>query len=518
MIHNNNTMTLINTLLTWLMKKRMHQIELFIKYPWEVQQEWFRRLIETASETEWGRMYDYRSIHTREQYTERVPVSTYEQLQPYIERMQRGEQNLLWPEEIRWFAKSSGTTASKSKYIPVSQSSLEECHFKGGKDMLALYVNNYPDTEIFGGRGMVMGGSQSITEVHNVSYFVGDLSAILIQNLPFWVQLLKTPNTSIALMEEWESKIEVMARETIKDDVRSISGVPSWTMVLFQKVLEITGKENISQVWPKLEVFFHGGVSFEPYRLNYAQLIPSSGMRYMETYNASEGFFGIQDSRHSNDLLLMLDYGIYYEFIPVDELENEHPRTIDISQVETGKNYAMVISTNSGLWRYLIGDTVQFTSLNPFRIRITGRTQSYINAFGEELMVHNAERALAIACSKCNAHITDYTAAPRFAQDGQSAAHEWLIEFDQPPDNLSFFTETLDNALKSLNSDYEAKRYKNMILQPPLIHALPKGTFYNWLKNKGKLGGQNKVPRLSNHRNIIEEILLARNQSGETNP
>jgi hypothetical protein len=493
----------------------MHQIELFMKYPVEVQEEWFNRLIDTASKTEWGRKYDYRSINTRQQFIERVPISTYEHFQPYIERMQLGEQGLLWPEEIRWFAKSSGTTASKSKFIPVSQSSLEECHFKGGKDMLALFVNNYPDTEIFEGRGLVMGGSQSITEVNNDSYYVGDLSAILIQNLPFWVQLLKTPNISIALMDEWESKIDLMARETMTHDVRSISGVPSWTMVLLRKLLEITGKDNISEIWPNLEVFFHGGVSFEPYRRNFAQLIPSDSMHYMETYNASEGFFGIQDSRHSNELLLMLDYGIYYEFIPIDELDKEYPKSMDISEVEIGKNYAMVISTNAGLWRYLIGDTVQFTSINPFRIRITGRTRSFINAFGEELMVDNADRALAIACSKCDAHITEYTAAPLFFNDGLSAAHEWLIEFDKPPENLSFFAETFDNALKSLNSDYEAKRYRNMILQPPVIQSVNKGTFYKWLKIRGKLGGQNKVPRLSNNRNIVEEILGLSGQSSQ---
>ncbi|MBK9291338.1 MAG: GH3 auxin-responsive promoter family protein [Bacteroidetes bacterium] len=510
-------MAIINNLLTWLMKKRMHQIELFIRYPVEVQEEWFRRLIETAADTEWGRKYDYRSIKTREQFAERVPISPYEHLQPYIERMKQGEKNLLWPEEIRWFAKSSGTTASKSKFIPVSQSSLEECHIKGGKDMLALYVNNYPETEIFEGRGLVMGGSHNLIEVNNDSYYVGDLSAILIQNLPFWVQLLKTPGMSVALMGEWEAKIDLMARETLQHDVRSISGVPSWTMVLLQKILEITGKNNIAEVWPNLEVFFHGGVSFEPYRAKFSQLIPKVGMHYMETYNASEGFFGIQDSKSSNDLLLMLDYGVYYEFVPMDELDSEHPRTLDISQVETGRNYAMVISTNAGLWRYLIGDTVQFTSLQPYRIRITGRTRSFINAFGEELMVNNADRALSIACSKCNALITDYTAAPRFAEDGQSAAHEWLIEFDRPPEDMSFFAETFDNALKSLNSDYEAKRYKNMILHPPVIHQMQPGTFYRWLKTKGKLGGQHKVPRLSNNRQIVDEIMQLVSQNGSSN-
>jgi hypothetical protein len=500
-------MAIFNTVLAWLMKKRMHQIELFVKYPIDVQEEWFRRLISNGKTTEWGKKYDYKSINTFQDYANRVPVSDYEMLKPYIDRLRNGEQNILWPEEIRWFAKSSGTTSSKSKFIPVSNSSLEECHFKAGKDMLSLYVNNFPDTEIFDGRGLVMGGSHNITEVKNESYYDGDLSAILIQNLPFWVQFLKTPNLTIALMDEWESKIEAMARETMLHDVTSISGVPSWTMVLLKRILDITGKNNISEVWPNLEVFFHGGVSFVPYREQFKALIPSAKMQYMETYNASEGFFGIQDQSNNSDLLLMLDYGIFYEFIPVEELENDSPRAITLGDVEIDRNYALVITTNAGLWRYLIGDTIKFTSLNPFRIRISGRTKSYINAFGEELMIDNAEKALTVACSKCGVIITDYTAAPLFSTDKESAAHQWLIEFEKNPENADYFAETFDNALKSLNSDYEAKRYHNMILRPPVIQILENGTFYKWLKKKGKLGGQNKVPRLSNDRQIIDEIL-----------
>ncbi|MDA3944379.1 MAG: GH3 auxin-responsive promoter family protein [Bacteroidetes bacterium] len=500
-------MAIINTVASWFIKKRMHQIELFIKYPHEVQAEWFKRLIALGKTTEFGRTYDFKSIKTPEQFAERIPIHSYENLKPYIDRLRTGEQNVLWPEEIKWFAKSSGTTSSKSKFIPVSNSSLEECHFKGGKDMLSLYINNHPDTEVFDGKGLVMGGSHTISEINNESYYDGDLSAILIQNLPFWVQLMKTPNLSIALMDEWESKIELMARETMQHDVTSISGVPSWTLVLIKKILEITGKKNLSEVWPNLEVFFHGGVNFDPYRDQFKQLVPHAGMNFMETYNASEGFFGIQDQSNSHELLLMLDYGIFYEFVPIDELEQEHPKTLLLHEVEKDVNYALLITTNAGLWRYLIGDTISFTSLNPFRIKITGRTKSFINAFGEELIIDNAEKALAIASQKCNINIIDYTAAPFYSTDKETAAHEWLIEFENEPEHIEFFAETLDNALKSLNSDYEAKRYHNMVLRPPIIHVLKKGTFYAWLKQKGKLGGQHKVPRLSNNRELVEEIL-----------
>ncbi|MBW7846898.1 MAG: GH3 auxin-responsive promoter family protein [Bacteroidales bacterium] len=500
-------MAILNTLMSWLMRKRIHQIELFIKYPHEVQEEWLRRLIHQGKTTEWGKKYDYKSIQSYDTFAERVPVNSYEDLQPYIDRLRQGEQNILWPEEIKWFAKSSGTSSGKSKFIPVSNSALEECHFRGGKDMLSLYVNNFPDTRVFDGRSLVMGGSHSITEVSNSSYYDGDLSAILIQNLPFWVQLLKTPNLNIALMDEWESKIEKMANETILNDVTSISGVPSWMLVLLNKILSISKAENVTQVWPNLEVFFHGGVSFEPYRSQFLQLIPLAGMHYMETYNASEGFFGIQDMSDRNELLLMLDYGIFYEFIPVENLDDENPKTLRLSEVEIWRNYAVVITTNAGLWRYQIGDTVTFTSLSPYRVKISGRTKSYINTFGEELMVHNADKALAIASAKCAAVITDYTAGPHFLPDRNTAYHEWIIEFEKEPENLGFFVETLDNALKSLNSDYEAKRYHNLILKPPVVHQAKPGTFYNWLKMNGKLGGQNKVPRLSNDRILLEQIL-----------
>jgi len=499
-------MAIINSLMAWIMKKRMHQIELFMLYPHDVQFEWFRRLMTAAKDTEWGKKYDYSGITRLDQFKERVPVSDYNAIQPWIERLQKGEQNILWPEEIRWFAKSSGTTGSKSKFIPVSENALEECHFKGAKDVVTLYCNNNPETQMFSGKGLTLGGSHQISEYENEAYY-GDLSAILIQNAPFWAQFIRTPNLSIALMDEWESKIEQMAHATANEDVTTISGVPSWTLVLLRKILEISGKNNIRELWPNLELFMHGGVSFLPYREQFKKIIPADDMRYMETYNASEGFFGIQDQPGSDELLLMLDYGVFYEFMPLGEIGKEFPKTLTLEEVDTDTNYALIISTNAGLWRYLIGDTIRFTSLEPYRIRISGRTKSFINVFGEELMVDNTDRALDIACHKTGALVSEYTVAPKFYDEDQGATHEWIIEFDQNPSNPEYFTEVLDNALKSLNSDYEAKRYHGMVLKEPLVHIAPKGSFYKWLKSKDKLGGQHKIPRLSNERTLLEELL-----------
>jgi hypothetical protein len=500
-------MAIINSVLYWLIKKRIHQIELFMKYPHEVQAEWFKKLIQAAENTEWGKQYGYQSVSTVEQFKERVPISTYEDLKPNIDLLREGKQNILWPTEIRWFAKSSGTTNDKSKFIPVSQESLEECHYKGGKDMLSLYCNNFPNTAFFDGRGLAIGGSHKISEINNASFYDGDLSAIIIQNLPFWAEFIRVPKKSTALMDNWEEKIEMMADEAIPHNLTSLSGVPSWMLLLLRRVLEKTGKTDIMEVWPNLEVYFHGGVNFQPYREQFRSLIRSDSMNYMETYNASEGFFGLQDHPDSHELLLMLDYGIYYEFIPVSSLGEDHPKTAALHEVDIETNYAMVISTNAGLWRYMIGDTIRFTSLHPFRIQITGRTKNFINAVGEELIVDNAEKALAVACKKCHAVVNEYTAAPLFINKENRAVHEWLIEFEVEPADLEYFTETLDNALKSLNSDYEAKRFHDMVLCPPIIKVLPPSTFYNWLKVKGKLGGQNKVPRLSNERNYVEEII-----------
>jgi hypothetical protein len=384
---------------------------------------------------------------------------------------------------------------------------LEECHYKGGKDMLSLYCNNFPNTAFFDGRGLAIGGSHKISEINSASYYDGDLSAIIIQNLPFWAEFIRVPRKSTALMDNWEDKIEMMAEEVIPHNLTSLSGVPSWMLLLLRRVLEKTGKENILEVWPNLEVYFHGGVHFQPYEEQFRNLIRSPEMNYMETYNASEGFFGIQDRSDSNELLLMLDYGIYYEFIPVANLGDDHPKGVGLDEVNTESNYAMVISTNAGLWRYMIGDTVRFTSLNPYRVRITGRTKNFINAVGEEVIIDNAEKAIAHACKSCHAVVSEYTAAPLFFNDENRVAHEWLIEFEVEPGNKEEFIDVLDKTLKSLNSDYEAKRFHDMVLRRPVMQIMPNGTFYQWLKRKGKLGGQNKVPRLSNNRDYVEEIL-----------
>jgi hypothetical protein len=497
---------ILNTVLSWFLKQRVSQIEYFKENPHEAQNNLLFELLDTARNTEWGKKYSFGSIKNIKTFQERVPLQDYDDVKPYIERLRKGEKNLLWPTEIKWFAKSSGTTSDKSKFIPVSNEALDDCHFKGGKDMLSLYCNFRPDTEIFTGKGLVMGGSHSVSEFNSRSYF-GDISAILVQNFPFWAELLRTPDLSIALMGEWEVKLDKIARATITENVTNLSGVPSWNLVLLKKVIEITGRKNILEVWPNLELFIHGGISFVPYREQFKKLIPSEQMWYMETYNASEGFFGIQDQPHSDEMLLMLDYGIFYEFIPLDQLGNKHPKTLTIEEVETDTNYALVISTNAGLWRYMIGDTIQFTSIKPYRIQISGRTKSFINAFGEEVIIDNAEKALAAACQETGAVIGEYTAAPVFLEDNNSASHEYLIEFEVEPDNLENFVVVLDKHLQHVNSDYEAKRTADIMLKKPKVKSLPQGTFYNWLKSKGKIGGQNKVPRLFNGRKYADEIL-----------
>ncbi len=501
-------MELLNSIFTWVMKKRIHDIDLFIKYPLEVQEELLQGLIKRASDTEFGRKYHFKSIRNSDDFKARVPLHTYEQLFVYIEKVLKGRQKILWPSEIKWFAKSSGTTNDKSKYIPVSQEAMNDCHFKGGKDLLSVYVNNHPDTKIFTGKGLAIGGSQQINQFNtNSNSYYGDVSAVLLKNLPFWAELIRTPKLDIALMSEWEEKIEKMAHSTIPENVTNISGVPTWTVVLLQRILEITKKSNILEVWPNLEAFIHGAVSFEPYEKLFQKLIPSESMNYMETYNASEGFFGIQDQTGNRDLLLMLDYGIYYEFIPAEKIQEEQPKTLSLAEVETGRNYAMVISTNAGLWRYIIGDTVKFTTLSPYRIRITGRTKHFINAFGEEVIIENAEHAVKIASEVTGAVIDEYTAGPKYLDTGRRGSHEWIIEFRNPPDDMNKFVKVLDQTLKSINSDYEAKRYRDMALSLPVIHHVPVGTFYKWMKKRKKLGGQNKVPRLANDRKYIEDIL-----------
>lgn len=496
----------VNAIFSWIIKKRIHQIELFQKYPFEVQEEWFWRLIESASSTAWGKAHKYSEIISYSDFKKHVPLQDYSTLKPYIDRMIAGEPNVLWNSEIKWFAKSSGTTSDKSKYIPVSVESLEDCHYRGGKDLIGIYYDNYPDANLYGGKHLVVGGS-SRPIGHEDNIYFGDLSAIILKNLPYWAEQKRTPSREIALMDNWEEKVLAIAESTIKEDVVLVTGVPSWTLVIFNKILEITGKKHIHEVWPNLECFMHGGVKFDPYRDAFKKILPGR-MNYIESYNASEGYFGIQDQIDSSDLLLMLDYGIFYEFIPMASFSGlDSKDVVSIEDVEVGINYALVISTNGGLWRYIIGDTIQFTEKEPYRIVITGRTTQFINAFGEELIVGNTDVAIAEACRLCNAQIRDYSAAPMYMEeDAKGGSHEWLVEFEIAPDSMHEFSVHLDTELKKLNSDYEAKRTGDIALGFPLVRKLPHGTFEYWLKSKGKLGGQHKVPRLSNERKIIEEI------------
>ncbi len=499
-------MPIINSLVSWMMLKRLNQIDFFKQNPVEVQTGMLFELLSKAKDTHFGLKYNFRKLKDIQNFQQQVPIHDYDSLKPYIERVLKGEEDVLWPGEIKWFAKSSGTTNDKSKFIPVSRDTLEDCHFRGGKDATAIYYSQNPDARLFRGKGLIIGGSHQINNLSNESYY-GDLSAVLIQNLPFWVHFIRTPDLKITLMDEWEEKIEKMACKTMTDNVTSISGVPSWTLVLIKRIFEIAGTNNLLDIWPNLELFIHGGVSFEPYREQFKQLIPSSQMHYMETYNASEGFFAIQDNYNSTDMLLMLDYGIFYEFMPLDELGKQNPRVLSIAEVEKGVNYALIISTNSGLWRYMIGDTVMFTSILPYKIKITGRTKHFINAFGEELIIDNAEKALKEASARTKAIIREYTAAPVYANSGQKGRHQWLIEFEHPPDNLKHFNDILDNTLKTLNSDYEAKRYKSIALDKPEIIVARNNQFYDWLKSRGKMGGQHKIPRLSNNREHMDNLL-----------
>ena len=477
-----------------------------MKYPLEVQREWQMKLVRSARDTAYGKEFGFEDIRHYEDYRNRVPVVSYEDLVPRIDRLRKGEQNILWPTEIKWFAKSSGTTSQRSKFLPVSQESLEECHFNTGKDMLSIYCNLNPNTQMFTGKSLMMAGSATTIDSENKSYY-GDLSAILVNNLPFWADFLSTPDNKTALIENFEEKLAKTVEITVKENVTSLTGVPSWMLVTCHKVLEATGKDNLLEVWPNLELFIHGGVAFTPYREQFKQLIPRDDVYFMETYNASEGFFAIKDRLYSYDMLLMLDYGIFYEFLPEGEWNKEFPKAFGLDEVRIGEQYAVVISTNAGLWRYKIGDTIEFTSLYPFRIRITGRTKYFINAFGEEVIQDNAERALAIACEKTGAQVREYTGGPVYMKDGAGGAHEWVIEFEREPEDLSFFVDALDSTLKVLNTDYEAKRHKDMALKPPIVHVARPGLFFNWMKNRGKLGGQNKVPRLANHRNYLDELI-----------
>ena len=493
---------IFNSVASFFLKRRISQIELFKDYPIEVQQEVLRKLVVYSIDTEIGKKFEFKTIRHYNDFKERVPIVAYEDIYKDIERNRKGEQNIFWRTSIKWFAKSSGTTNAKSKFIPISFESLDDCHYKAGKDMLSLYFNNNINSELLVGKCLRLGGSKDIYENNN-SYY-GDLSAIMIDNLPFWAELSSTPSSKVSLISEWEKKVQAIINESIDQNVTSFAGVPSWMLSLLQQVIQQTGKDNILEIWKNAEVYFHGGVSFDPYRNLYKNLFPSKDFKYFEIFNASEGFFAIQDQNNSSELLLMLDYGIFYEFIPTSQSEQD---IISLADVKLNVNYAMVITTNSGLWRYKIGDTIKFTCLNPFRIKVTGRTKHFINVFGEELVVENAEKALSMTCELTKCEITNYTVGPIFMGSKTKGSHEWLIEFEKKPDDINKFMEILDLNLQRLNSDYEAKRYKSSTLEIPKIQVARKNLFYDWLASKNKLGGQNKVPRLSNSREYIDELI-----------
>jgi hypothetical protein len=498
-------MKILSPAISRLARLRLWRIEHWMDEPLAAQLEVFQDLITSGQYTEIGRKYSFNNIFTPQQFKHEVPIHEYEDMKPYIERIMEGEQNLLWNTPVNWFAKSSGTTSDKSKFIPMTEESLQESHFQGAKDVIALYYHAFPDSDLLTGKGLVIGGSHQVCKINEESQY-GDLSAVLMQNTPFWGHWLRTPELSIALLDEWEEKIEKLAASTIGENVTSISGVPTWTLILIKRILEITGKQNLKEVWPNLELYIHGGVSFTPYKEQFKKLIGGS-INYVDLYNASEGFFAAQDKSAEEGMLLFLQHGIFYEFLPLEEYGKEKPQTIGLDAVELDKNYAIVISTSGGLWRYLVGDTVKFVSKYPFRIKVSGRVKHFINAFGEEVIVDNSDRAVAAACEKTGAIVNDYTAAPIYFSDEGNGGHEWLIEFEKEPADLGLFTFELDSALKNANSDYEAKRHKDIALRMPVVRNLSKGIFNEWLKSKGKLGGQHKVPRLSNDRKYLEEIL-----------
>jgi hypothetical protein len=499
-------MSLISPALKGYMMLRNSAIDNFMLNPIDTQKQVFNHIVGSAQFTEYGKKYGFEHINSIAEFKKSVPVNDYDSLKPYIERILQGEQNLLWPSQISWFAKSSGTTSDKSKFIPISKESLDDNHFKAGKDVFALYFRQFPQSTFMSGKCLVIGGSHQINQLSADSFY-GDLSAVMLQNLPLYGQMVRTPDLSIALMAEWEEKIEKIARTTINEDVTYIAGVPTWTIVLIKRILEITGAKNLLEVWPNLEVYVHGGVSFRPYRRQFEEYIPSEQMHYIETYNASEGFFAAQDEIDRDDMLLFLNHGIYYEFMPLEEYGKEQPETLSLREVELNKNYALVLNTNGGLWRYIVGDTIQFTSLQPYRIKVTGRLKHFINAFGEEVIVDNSDYAIAEASRQTGAVVNDYTAAPVYMTGESNGAHEWIIEFERLPCQLEVFTEKMDKALQSINSDYEAKRHKDIALRMPVVHRMPAGGFNKWLKDKGKLGGQHKVPRLCNERKYLEEIM-----------
>ena len=485
---------------------RMKQLERHIADGDKLQQEVLSRLVGSAANTEYGREHRFADIKDYEAFVRQLPITTYEDLKGAIDRMRHGESDVLWPGRVRWYAKSSGTTNDKSKFIPVSARGLQHLHYAGGTDAVVMYLQNNPKSRLFDGKSLILGGSHS-PNYNLKDSLVGDLSSILIENINPLVNLVRVPKKKTALLSDFEVKRDRIARETLGKDVTNISGVPSWMLSVLSRVMELTGKKHLEEVWPNLEVFFHGGVAFTPYRQQYNELITSPSMHYMETYNASEGFFGLQNDPSDSSMLLMLDYDCFYEFIPLDEVGSDNPTIVPIWGVETGKNYAMVISTSCGLWRYMIGDTVMFTSVRPYKFHISGRTKYFINAFGEELIQDNAEKGLEYACQQTGASVLEYSAAPVFMSQDAKCRHQWLIEFAKEPDDMDAFARILDDKLQEINSDYEAKRYKDITLQPLEIVKARTGLFNDWLKSKGKLGGQHKIPRLSNNRDNIEQML-----------
>jgi hypothetical protein len=499
-------MKLISPTISRLARIRFWRIEQWINNPIATQRDVLQDLVTHGQFAEVGRHYGLNKIFNVKDFKKTIPISEYDDVKPYIERLMLGENNLLWNTPVNWFAKSSGTTSEKSKFIPITEESLNNCHYQASKDVLSMYYNFNPESDLLTGRGLVIGGSHQMSLLNNDIQY-GDLSAVLLQNAPVWASWIRTPDLSIALLDEWEDKLEQLALNTIAENVTSISGVPTWTMLLIKRILKLTGKETLKEVWPALELYIHGGVSFVPYKEQFQRLV-GDGVKYMEIYNASEGFFAAQDSPDADGMLLLLNHGIFYEFMPIEEYGSNNPKTIGLKDVEIGKHYALVVSTNGGLWRYLIGDTIQFTTLYPFRIKVSGRLKHFINAFGEEVMVDNTDKAIAMASKKEGMVVSDYTAAPVYFGDSSNGCHEWLIEFEKAPQHLASFAYELDCALKSINSDYEAKRHKDIALRMPIVKSLPKDTFNNWLYSKGKLGGQHKIPRLSNDRKLIEEILL----------
>jgi hypothetical protein len=497
-----------NSAFNWFIRKRMTQINAVRNQPVEMQRSLFAQLMVNGAQTAFGRDHGLSQVKTLRQFQSQVPIRAYDEFKDYIGRVRDGEEHVLWPGETRWFAKSSGTSSDRSKVLPITEAALQSCHYKGGKDLLALFCDQRPAAELYDGKHLILGGSSALNPGQNGSY-TGDLSAIIVRNLPFWVEARRTPSREIALMENWEEKVDAMAESTMREDVRILAGVPSWMLVIAKRVMEKTGASNLVEVWPNLQLFMHGGVSFTPYRAEFEALIGTTRhpFNFMETYNASEGFFGLQDRLGADDLLMMLDYGIYFEFIPMGEWDQENPVALELRELEVDQSYALVISTNAGLWRYALGDVVRITELHPFRMQVVGRTTSYLNAFGEEVMVKQADKAIAEACALTGAMVRDYTAAPVFMNLNETGAHEWFVEFVKPPQGgMDLFLECLDASLRRQNSDYDAKRTANLALRHPAGTAVPTGTFERWLRSKGKWGGQHKVPRLSNKRALLEEL------------